>query len=363
MSKREELEKILTDGLPEISGKAVYIWGTGNTALLYQEGIKRLEKENFFTIKGYCDNNSERWGRQFCGKTVLSPDELLKVKNSMILICSAQRVVCRNVKAQLEKMGLEGYLIDEVIFKVHAADILKVYDILEDEKSKEIYAKLICCRMKNDLPEEEFISPSQYFAIPAFRHRNPMEVFIDCGGYVGDTVEQYLWLREGSFNKIITFEPDKNNYRAMENRADRLRREWNLREEDLVLYPFGVGEQEFKMTVRNYDANHGLGSKIGAECSCGDGGVCTIVTLDHLLKEQYHFLKADIESQEYNMLVGAQVGIKKWKPMIAVCIYHNAADFFQIPLLLKSYVEEYKFAVRHHSADLDDTVLYAWLEE
>ena len=55
--------------------------------------------------------------------------------------------------------------------------------------------------------------------------------------------------------------------------------------------------------------------------------------------------------------------IKKYKPKLAVCIYHNAVDFYSIPLLIHSFVPEYKFAVRHHSYELDETVLYVWIEE
>ena len=61
------------------------------------------------------------------------------------------------------------------------------------------------------------------------------------------------------------------------------------------------------------------------------------------------------------MLIGASKGIKEYMPLLAICIYHNAVDFYEIPLLIHSLVPEYKLAVRHHSYTLADTVLYAWL--
>ena len=61
---RQELEKVLTN-FPDIHNKDIYIWGTGNTALLYQEGLKRLESENTLSVKGYIDNNSEKMGSIF----------------------------------------------------------------------------------------------------------------------------------------------------------------------------------------------------------------------------------------------------------------------------------------------------------
>lgn len=102
---RQTLVETLRKDIPNIEGKKLYIWGTGNTALLYQEGIKRLEKERFFEISGYCDNNSDKWGSVFCGKPVISPDELNKIKNTCALICSPQPKVYREVKEQLENLG------------------------------------------------------------------------------------------------------------------------------------------------------------------------------------------------------------------------------------------------------------------
>jgi len=50
------------------------------------------------------------------------------------------------------------------------------------------------------------------------------------------------------------------------------------------------------------------------------------------------FTKADIESYEYQMLLGAAEAISARKPKLAICIYHNAVDFVQIPLLIKKTV-------------------------
>lgn len=63
------------------------------------------------------------------------------------------------------------------------------------------------------------------------------------------------------------------------------------------------------------------------------------------------------------MLLGAEKGIKRYKPLLAICIYHNAMDFYEIPMLIKRMVPEYKLAVRHHKETLSETVLYAYVEK
>ena len=109
------------------------------------------------------------------------------------------------------------------------------------------------------------------------------------------------------------------------------------------------------------EVNGGLGSKFVEGAS--DGEVSRICSIDTSITEPFDFLKADIEGYEYQMIAGAKESIRKNKPLLAICIYHNAVDFYSILLLIKSIEPEYKFAVRHHTSRLSETVLYAWVEE
>jgi hypothetical protein len=60
------------------------------------------------------------------------------------------------------------------------------------------------------------------------------------------------------------------------------------------------------------------------------------------------------------MLCGAQKTIQKYKPRMAICIYHNMVDMFSVPLLIHDILPTYRLAVRHHSYGYEDTVLYAY---
>mgnify|MGYP000784911592 FL=1 len=46
-TQREELEKLLTDKIRNLSNKHLWVWGAGDTAVLYQQGLLRLEEEGF----------------------------------------------------------------------------------------------------------------------------------------------------------------------------------------------------------------------------------------------------------------------------------------------------------------------------
>lgn len=356
----KELRKLL-DAPLNIKEKSVYIWGTGNTAMLYQEGLCRLEKEGTLHIEGYVDNNSSKWGQMFCDKPVISPDELSRQDNICVLICSPQPQVIHEIKQQLEELKIEGYLIDEVIFRLHKEEVLKCYDLLDDVESQEIYTHMIKCRMEGTYPENKYVSSEQYFALRNFRQRNAKEIFIDCGAFVGDSIEQYIWKKYGTFHKIIAFEPDQKNYQSMEKRIIRLKEEWNLAPDQIKIYPYGVSDKSEYLKVERYSANNGLGSKI-TENSSTTGEECRIIAIDDFMKTPFTFLKADIESYEYKMLLGARNCIAKYHPLLAICIYHNAADMYDIPLLIKSISPEYKIQIRQHSDLMAETVLYAWTE-
>lgn len=357
---RQQLVMIL-DNQPNIVDKKIYIWGTGNTALLYQEGLKRLEKEDSFHIDGYVDNDSHKWGKPFSGKPVISPQELMKQGNACVLICSPQPHVVGEVRQQITQLQVEGYHIDEVILKLHRNEVLQCFDLLEDTMSKEVYAHIIMCRIQGKYPEEAYVSPEQYFLLKQFRRRDAKEVFVDCGAFVGDSMERYIWKKDGVFKKIIAFEPDENNYRSLETRITRLKAEWNFKTEQIEIYPYGVSESGTYAAVERDLTNNGLSSKI-TEGIAEDCEGCRIISIDNFVKEPFSFLKADIESYEYRMLLGVRRSIEKYHPLLAVCIYHNAVDLYDIPLLIKSIAPEYKIQIRHHADSLEETVLYAWVD-
>ncbi len=71
------------------------------------------------------------------------------------------------------------------------------------------------------------------------------------------------------------------------------------------------------------------------------------------------FLKMDIEGAEYEVLCGAKETIKKYKPKLAICVYHKPEDIILIPELIKELVPEYKIYLSHKREDFIETVLFA----
>jgi hypothetical protein len=83
-------------------------------------------------------------------------------------------------------------------------------------------------------------------------------------------------------------------------------------------------------------------------------------SLDRILAgSRVSFIKMDIEGAERRALQGAEASIKAWAPRLAVAVYHKREDLFDLPLLILSYVPDYKLYLRNYTDTAADTVLYA----
>ena len=67
----------------------------------------------------------------------------------------------------------------------------------------------------------------------------------------------------------------------------------------------------------------------------------------------------DIEGSELKALEGMKQTIKKYKPKLAICIYHKFEDLWELPLYIKKLVPEYQLYIRNYTSYLDEIVLYA----
>ncbi len=57
-------------------------------------------------------------------------------------------------------------------------------------------------------------------------------------------------------------------------------------------------------------------------------------------------------------LKGASKTIAKYRPKLAICVYHKPEDMLLIQLYLQSIVPDYQFYIRHYG-DWYETILYA----
>lgn len=221
--------------------------------------------------------------------------------------------------------------------------------LFQDDASRRLYDQTVYAHATGDYsgcrplerPMEEQYFPTDVPLSKGYRR------FVDCGGYIGDTVESLL-RHTGSIEACAVFEPDCRNYTAMTEALARLGERIGQR----FLFPCAVGggAEMCRFSV-------GTGS--GALSTSGESVVQT-VSLDMAVPD-FHptMIKMDIEGAELSALRGAQQLIQCDHPDLAVCTYHAVNHIWDIPLLLDSWGLGYRFFLRTYNAYTMETVLYA----
>jgi len=88
-----------------------------------------------------------------------------------------------------------------------------------------------------------------------------------------------------------------------------------------------------------------------------------VTTIDKHVAEhkipRIDFIKMDIEGAELPALQGAAETLRRWRPRLAISLYHRQEDIFTIPLYLKSLELDYAFYLDHYTIHNEETVLFA----
>lgn len=357
---REELVQALSRTFDD--NRKIAVYGAGNSSERNVWALTEDMEDGAFEPEYYIDDTPEKHNTKFYGKRVINFEEAHSLcKGFLILICSDVTRTRSIIAGSLRQNPIEGAedftTLDEYVFCRQSEKVLAVYDMLEDDFSKRTYANMILVRMFRVEQDQMLVRENTYYDVPEFAAAGASEVYVDCGAYTGDTVEQYLSKRQGEFGKIVAFEPFEENFQAMKDRVERLMREWGFEERNIKLIQAGVGEKTYTSKLKVDD--HADGCALSGENAHGD--IPVIALDDYFKKQTVSFIKADIEGYERRMLCGAENMIRRDRPKMSICIYHSAYDMSRIALKVKKICSDYRFSVRQHSHDILDTVLYAYL--
>ena len=86
---------------------------------------------------------------------------------------------------------------------------------------------------------------------------------------------------------------------------------------------------------------------------------CT--TLDDLMRGAggYSIIKMDTEGGEMDVLWGGINSLPRFRPQMAISIYHDAAHYLDVALWIKRHLPDYRMFVRLYSCTSVETLLYA----
>lgn len=247
-----------------------------------------------------------------------------------------------------EDLGHRFWLAPRAYYRSCKDDLVKVYDIWDDETSRHLYKSIIEFRMKGDYSVLPDPHPKPYFPgdLPAWKQ--PMRV-IDAGAYDGDTIRDMMQTTY-PIEAIAAFEPEPGNFAKL---SKFVASNPSKLGPNVSLYPCAVWSAGKSLS---FVSGQGEASMISGK------GEATIqcVALDEVLPLfSPTLIKMDVEGAEYEALTGAQHLIKKYKPGLAICLYHHPDHIWNIPLLIKNWSLGYKFYLRCHCYSTFELVLYA----
>ena len=242
--------------------------------------------------------------------------------------------------AKYDNFENQNYSYKEVAEKKNEFQWL--YQRLEDQKSRDTFLSYLNQRISGNYKyAENLFDPDHYFAKDIISLNR--EIFVDCGAYIGDTIQELLKLDNPQ--RVYAIEPDEKNFCTMQ--------EAFCKDNRIICVNKGAYS---KADVLHFAGNNSDASKIS---SSGDVEI-RVDSIDNILaSERATFIKMDIEGAELDALKGASYTISKHLPTLAISAYHKFEDLFTLPQFIYELNPNYKFYLRRHSHLTHELVLYA----
>lgn len=251
----------------------------------------------------------------------------------------AEKIIFREVQKcpliKIEELGKNELVFDTGLMKLIYPKNLRMSHFAGD------YIGLIYPYLKNISREK--ISLLDFFP----EHEGPYEKgevelkkgdwVIDAGANIG-MFSIFAAKKVGDNGKVFAFEPIPETQKL-------LKRNIELNGiKNIEVIPFALGEGKKELNFSLFPGS--------LECSSayfdneGTTAKASQISLDQFVEEnripKVDFIKSDVEGMERNLIAGAENTIKKFKPRLAICIYHRPDDPELLEKMIKDFVPEYK---------------------
>ena len=337
-----------------LKGKLLVIFGSSLGGSILND---YLQKHNFYPSH-FSDNDPAKWGKEFCGKKIMPPNEI--PKESLVLIASNWS---HEIALQLNSIGIEHVDLTcwddrwRANFDTNKLSTAKqeqksVRALLQDEESKNVWDAYLEYR---HTANASILMPSKY---EFYNHpevsASEGDIVFDVGSYDGKTAKFFL---EKGASKVYTFEPDRSNY----DLVCRNIKNWNTK--NIISVNKGFWNEEALLSFIQDPLYYTQKRISKVEKNAPEvNTTIEVITIDSFISEIGEtptLIKMDIEGAEINALLGASELIKNEKPKLQICLYHEWDDLWRIPKLINDINPDYQFYLSHHQQNLFELVLYA----
>ncbi len=356
--------------------RCLCVWGAGD---FFKHSYERMFKNRNIKIDYIVDSNKEKHGKKIIDNIVcISPEQLLELNNPVVIpyLYNGFNEVCDFcIKNDIRWIHKSHFMLDMQDldkrqldwFIQQKAKIMMVYDFLYDEESKKIFSYTMSSRItyaNKKIYYPTICSEGEYFSpnIPEFKLEQD-ENFLDVGAFNGDTIEKFLNVTNQKFSRIFAMEMSGKNFDKLSNFINT---KYDTIKNKIQMINCGAWDEK-TFTICGDEKEHS-----GISCSINKGKKSFLSSveiekvkldkIDNILKDRrISLIKMDIEGAEVKAIKGAKECISINLPKMAICLYHNLSDYWEVPLTIKNINSNYNIAVRHHSNDNGGTVCYAWI--
>lgn len=338
-------------------GEAMRLFG-GSPTYLFGCNEHSAALSSAISVDGIIDDF--RSEREFSGHPVVPGDA---VPSDAVIVNCVLMAKARIARRRIESLKFEAIydysdllkqfpevvptpnFMQETLQDIHAnaAKWEELGKSIHEDKSKKVLADVMKFRTTAELS-----ALSDYRYEPELQYFDEMvsfsedEVFVDCGGYDGDTTEQFIE-RCPDYRRVYFFEPSPSNMAEAKARL--------LGKPNIEYIQKGVSNEPATVS---FDASGGSASAISDEGS----EKIYLTRIDDELKDKATFVKMDLEGWEPKAIEGAKRHIINDHPKLAIAVYHSPQDFWGIPELVLGMRNDYEIYLRHYTEGWTETVMY-----
>ncbi len=326
--------------------KKIVMYGMGNGADKILAVCERygIEVCDFFASDGFVR------GHSFHSKRVLSYSEAKQkygAENMIVLLSFASSLddVVQNIRriaAECELYAPDVPVCGDTLFTLdfareHKRELEEVYDLFEDETSREIYKNVIYYKLTGNT---EYLFCAESDKEEVYRTLLCSEDIVryaDLGAYNGDTIRELMRFAP-KLSSVTAFEPDRRSFRKLCEYCDTLDGTPNVNKINAAAWSCD--------TTLTFGDEGNRNSGLFARGKAVD---VAATSLDAVLDgDSVDYIKYDVEGCEAEALDGSIQTITLCKPRLLVSVYHRSEDIFALPLQVKKMRPDYRFYLRRY---------------
>ena len=341
----------------------VILYGAGSDI----EKIIPMMKKRGYKPQAIADGNIDKVGGFIENIPIISPDKIVEYDTKVIIItASFFDSIYERIKKELGnrieeyKILVAPYAWLMLVNVNYNSDLLKkaskyisdykedIYSIYntEDNRTKEILDFIIKARTRNEYTFFEYneIKGLQY--VEGYFYEGELDdieeiTFIDVGAYNGDTLVSIDEMYGEQISSYYAYEPSKENYNEMIKNIEKS--ELKIYYDNIVMKNSALGEVNGTLLMGKSGGEFGI---VKDEDNASEK--IKVVRLDDedISVNGRLVIKMDVEGAEMTVLKGGLDTIKKYRPLMAICVYHKYDDIYKLPQYLINNDLNYRFVLK-----------------